>query len=65
MKKFVVIEQHYDITPGTVLTYISHTLPETNAHGCMHIIAEHPAGFKVSIPNSKVMSQGDTDVKES
>jgi hypothetical protein len=65
MKKFVVMEQHYDIVPGTVLTYIDHSLPETNIYGCMHIIAEHPDGFKVSIPASKVIKQENTDVKES
>lgn len=55
MKKYVVIEQHFDILPGTVLTYISHSLPETNLYGCMVFVAQHPAGHKVTIPNSKVL----------
>lgn len=53
--KLVVIKQHFDIKPGTVLTYLEHSLPETNMYGCMYFVAQHPAGYKVTIPNSKVL----------
>lgn len=55
--KFVVVKQHFDIMPGTVLTYLKPSECDTGLYGEPYILAKHPKGFLTTIPNSKVLPE--------
>lgn len=53
----VVIKQHFDVKPGTVLTDLGPSECDTNLYGEPYSLTQHPAGFLFVIPNSKVLPE--------
>lgn len=59
MTEYVVTFRHYLTKPGTVLTYVEPSPPETNIFGEPYMVARHPQGYLMTIPHSKVVKRGD------
>lgn len=55
--KLVVTKQHFDVKPGTVLTYLNPSDCDTNLYGEPYVLTKHPVGFLFVIPNSKVLPE--------
>ena len=55
--KLVVVKQHFDIMPGTVIEDLGPCQADTNLFGEPYLTAQHPKGFKLTIPYSKVLQE--------
>lgn len=61
--KFVVEKQHYDLAPGTVVSYVKESVADSNMYGMPYMVAKNPKGELVVLPYYKLKpTEGNTEV---
>lgn len=52
--EYVVEKQHYDLVPGTVVSYVKESVADSNLHGVPYMVAKNPKGELVVLPYYKL-----------